>query len=477
MFDFSHCYCRLPSEISNRLDALYNDTIFDVVEQSIRKSPYEFLRLGQVVTFKRESRNPLEAPEEEFTYVDIGSVNTIKGQTEPEKMIGRDAKSSRMRRVIHKGDLLVSTTRPTRNAICVVPDELDSQICSTGFAVLEAKPEVLPKFLFYALRCNLSTLQFEKYCSGSGYPAINQETDLPKILVPKPDKKAQETIIARLRPLEIEAEQLERNARQARAEADNALLIELGFEQPDRANYFFKSGAEKQSVAFFQFASDLTDRLHFLYHHPKYTYLSELTKKYQTVTLKSICREPIHRGEQVKEDESGIYLLLKTVHLKSGYIDFDNAARISAETFDSNAKAQVQKGDILLTSTGYVSIGKVDIYDRDLPALVDGHISIIRLNDDYDPFFVAYFLRSHLGQLQIEKWWTGSSGQIELPQTDIAKFTIISCENLPRKKQTQIADRITTKLVNAQDLEKKAREKRDEAKRIFEQFILGHLKL
>lgn len=477
MFEFSHCYYRLPDDVLNRLDSLYNDTIFDVVEQSIKKSPYEFLPLGQAVTFKRESRNPQETPEEEFTYIDIGSVDTINGLPEPYKMIGKDAKSSRVRRVIHKGNLLVSTTRPTRNAICIVPEDLDNQICSTGFAVLEPNSGILPKFLFYALRCNLSTLQFEKYCSGSGYPAINQETDLPRILIPRPSEKEQEKVVARLKPLEIEAEQFEKKAQQARREANNALLVELGFEQLNDVSYFFKSGVEKQSFAFYQFTQDLTDRLHFFYGHPKYDYLSRLTKKYKTVSLATICREPIHRGEQVKESENGTHTLLKTVHLKNGYIDFENAARISEETFDSNSKAQVQKGDILLTCTGYVSMGKVDIYNRDLPALVDGHISIIRLNDDYDPFFVTYFLRSHFGQLQIEKWWTGSSGQIELPQTDINRFDVISCESLSRKKQEQTAERITAKLVNAQDLEKKARAKRDETRQIFEQFILGHTKL
>ena len=58
MFDFFHCYHRLPRDISNRLDVLYNDTIFDAVEELINKSPYEFTPLGEVATLKRESRNP-----------------------------------------------------------------------------------------------------------------------------------------------------------------------------------------------------------------------------------------------------------------------------------------------------------------------------------------------------------------------------------------------------------------------------------
>lgn len=475
MFDFFHYYYRLPKNIANRLDVLYNDTMFDTIEDSINKSPYKFAPLGEVSTLKRESRNPQKAPGAEFFYVDIGSINTVRGQAEPEKMKGIDAKSSRMRRVIRKNQVLVSTTRPTRNAICIVPEELDNQICSTGFAVLETKPDMLPTFLFHALRSNLSTLQFEKHCSGSGYPAINQETDLPKILVPKPGPKVQSRIVDRLASLGIEADQLELQANQTRKVANDSFITELGFEQPEEPHYFFKSGAERQSMTFYEFASELKDRLHLLFYHPKHIYLAELGKKYKTTILESACREPIHRGEQVTEDENGTRILLKTVNLKNDHIDFDNATAISIEAFEANPSAQVRNGDILLASTGYVSMGKVDIYERESPSLVDGHISIIRLNDDYDAHFVAYFLRSHFGQLQIDKWWTGSSGQIELPQADIAKFALISCQSIPRKQQAQIAERITLELSKARDLDVKAKAKRDESKQLFEQLVLGQV--
>jgi len=473
MFDFSHCYYLLPRDVPNRLDVLYNDTMFDAVEESIKRSPYEFARLDRVATLKRESRNPQETPNEGFFYLDIGSVRTANGQAEPERMRGADAKSSRMRRVIKKNQVLVSTTRPTRNAICIVPEELDDQICSTGFAVLEAKSDMLPRFLFHSLRSHLSTLQFERHCSGSGYPAINQESDLLRIRIPKPDPQVQSSIVSRLASLEIEANQLERQANQMREFASGIIIAELGFKQPEETHYFFRSGAENRSLAFYELATDLGDRLHFLFYHPKYTYLDGLDKRYKVTFLESACREPIHRGEQVKEDENGTQILLKTVNLKNDHIDFDNATAISTETFESKPSAQARNGDILLASTGYVSMGKVDIYDRAVPSLVDGHISIIRLNGDYDAHFVAYFLRSHFGQLQIDKWWTGSSGQIELPQANIAKFIIVSCQSLPRKQQSQIAERITRELSEARKLDAKAQAKRDESKQVFEQLVLG----
>jgi type I restriction enzyme S subunit len=472
MFDNSHCFYRLPEDVDDRLDVLFNDTLFDVLELSKKRASQNFIELDQVVNFKRESRNPEEYPDDEFVYVDIGSVNLTTGKTNPEIMLGKDATSSRVRRVIHKNEILVSTTRPTRNAICIVPDELDNQICSTGFAVLETKGEILSKFLFYSLRSDFCKMQFERYCSGSGYPAINQEKDLPKIVIPKVDEKIQKQILGKITSIEIEAEKLEKTANQIRNDANNSLLIDLKLGSiPRHFNYFFKTGMEEESTVFFQFASDVTDRMQFLFFHPKYAYLENLKEKYEVVTLDSIIQTEINRGEQVKESENGVHLLIKTAQLKNGFIDFETSSYVTEEVFNANPKAQVKKGDILIASTGYGSLGKVDVYDNDLPALVDGHISIIRVNSEYDPYFVTYYLRSNLGQLQVEKWWTGSSGQIELPSHNLDDFIIISKESLPLDKQNRIAKNITEKLFQAQELEKSSHAKRLEAQSIFDEFL------
>ena len=206
-----------------------------------------------------------------------------------------------------------------------MPDELDDQICSTGFAVLECKPDVLSKFLFYALRSDLATWQFERLCSGSGYPAINQETDLPQVRVPKPEEvEPQREILKALESIEATAHNLDEQAAKIREAADRILLAELGIEirPADTANYFFKTGAEKQTRWFPVFLDEVTDRLHYLFFHPRYQVLDMLSDRYRTVPIVKICREPIVRGEQPEYDEFGSVTVLKTVDLKNSYIDY-----------------------------------------------------------------------------------------------------------------------------------------------------------
>lgn len=181
-------YYTKPIEQLNRLDFDFNNPKYDILEEVISRSDTPFVELSEVVDFIQESRNPMKGSEDVFIYIDIGNINLKWGTLNPVMMLKKDATSSRMRRVMYKGTILVSTTRPTRNAIAIVPDELDNQICSTGLAVLRCKKDMNNRFLFYALRTRLTKYQFERYCSGSGYPEINQELDIKKIRIPKPDR-------------------------------------------------------------------------------------------------------------------------------------------------------------------------------------------------------------------------------------------------------------------------------------------------
>ena len=472
MFDFTHAYYQFTDDVQNRLDALYNDTVFIEINSFISRSKFGFVSINDLVEYCRESRDPRTEPDEEFDYVDIGSINTNEGTTEPTRMLGRDAISSRVRRKISAGNVLISTTRPTRRAITIVPSALDGQICSTGFAVVNPKEGVDGQFLFYALRTRISTLQFERLCSGSGYPAINQETDLPKLLLPFPDFVTQQQIVAHLQPLEAQAAQLERQAVELQEEANTYMLEALGLAVPENRNYFFKSGQEGASLSFINWPDQLADRLHYLYYHPRYAALDELCGRYKTVPLAEICTRPISRGEQPDYDETGEVLVLKTVDLKNRYIAYHSALRVSQEFYDDKPNAQVQKGDVILAATGFVSMGKVDVFNSDEQAIISGELLALRVKEKYSPEFVAYFLRSPLGQLQIEKYWTGSSGQIHMYPDDVADFILPSYESLPLDRQEVIAAEISQRIQKAIDCEEQARQKRDSASAMFERFIL-----
>lgn len=147
----------------------------------------EIRKCADIITDKR---NPTLEPDKEFIYIDISSVDVTTGIiTNPQELIGEEA-PSRARKVVRAGDIIISTCRPTRGAIAIIPDELDNQICSTGFSVIRAKEGVNNQYLHFILRSALVKEQFRKFSTGSSYPAI-LDSDVEKTIIPLPGEPEQ----------------------------------------------------------------------------------------------------------------------------------------------------------------------------------------------------------------------------------------------------------------------------------------------
>ena len=108
----------------------------------------------------------------EFRYIDIGSVDFHKGIMGYEVMKYKDS-PSRARRIVKKGDLIVSTVRTYLRAIVTIEDDEDT-IVSTGFAVL-TPINVNEKYLEYLTKTEYFISEVIKNSVGVSYPAINSK--------------------------------------------------------------------------------------------------------------------------------------------------------------------------------------------------------------------------------------------------------------------------------------------------------------
>lgn len=104
----------------------------------------------------------------------------------------------------------------------------------------------------------------------------------------------------------------------------------------------------------------------------------------------------------------------------------------------SGSPVTIQKGDVLLNGTGVGTIGRAAPYMHLEEALPDNHVTVLR-SDGVDPLFLALFLNSKLGQLQIERHIKGSSGQIELYPSDIADLVFWDA---PKNVQKAVKDAV-----------------------------------
>jgi type I restriction enzyme S subunit len=146
---------------------------------------------------RTETRNPSDTPDSEFIYIDISSVdNKLKRIIEPKTLYGKDA-PSRARQVVRTDDVIVSTTRPNLNAVAIIPQEFDNQICSTGFCVLRAKEGLLPDYLFAFVQCSWFIESLSELVKGALYPAVT-DRQVREQLIPLPSVQEQKRIATML---------------------------------------------------------------------------------------------------------------------------------------------------------------------------------------------------------------------------------------------------------------------------------------
>ena len=475
----SYYYFKFPNEIEDRLDFVHHHPELDDLKHLDKITCFKVYKFSDDV-----GREPIilyiasGSTPKGIKYVDSGVMFLGAGSIKEGRL--DLAEVTRIDPSYHNGvlsssqlkrnDVLI-TMAGTIGRVCIFDKDEEANI-NQAIAKVEINTNiVIGEYLSKYLNSKYGQKGFLKHRHDVSQPNINIE-EIQRIKIILPPKNVQEQIINKTKPIEDEATDFELKAEQNLYQADKILSDELGVDLPRKEiGYFFKKGKADVSDYYCGFSDKIQDRFHYLFNHPKLEILDELKNKYQTVLLKDICREPIKRGEQPQYSDFGV-MVIKTVDLKNRFIDYENTLRVSEDVYESKPQAHIQKNDVLVSSTGYVSVGKINVFDLDEPAFVDGHIAIIRLNQDYDPYFVTYFLRSPLGQIQFEKWFTGSSGQIEVQPEDLNKFLLPSKDTISKDKQKEIADKITEEYKRAWGHEQQAHLKWQEAKELFEKLIL-----
>lgn len=126
-----------------------------------------------------------------FRYIDISGVTTGRLVREPERMRFGDA-PSRARRVLRKGDTIVSTVRTYLKAVWYVDEDVNDLVASTGFAVLSPGEEVEPRYLWYVIQSSNFVNRVTANSVGIAYPAIAEMVlgRFPIVVPPLPEQSA-----------------------------------------------------------------------------------------------------------------------------------------------------------------------------------------------------------------------------------------------------------------------------------------------
>jgi type I restriction enzyme M protein len=161
------------------------------------KDSWQIKKLSELCSINAEAIDPKKIyGENEFTYVDISSVESGTGKINLSNKVKGVVAPSRARRAFNTGDILMSTVRPNLKAFGYVDFDAQNCVASTGFAVL-SPTNVNGKFLFYMLFDNYVENQLINDMGKGMYPSINK-SDLDNLRIPLPPSEVQAQIVSQI---------------------------------------------------------------------------------------------------------------------------------------------------------------------------------------------------------------------------------------------------------------------------------------
>ncbi|MBL9179336.1 MAG: restriction endonuclease subunit S [Verrucomicrobiaceae bacterium] len=315
------------------------------------KEGWEWKKLGEVLA-KTETTDPTRSPNAEFDYIDVSSVsNETLTIQETQRLKGKDA-PSRARRLVRTNDILFATIRPTLRRIAIVPEELDEQVCSTGYFVLRATPAVDARFVFYFLQTGDFMAAMEKLQKGASYPAVT-DGDVRSQPFPLPPLAEQRRIVGVL-------DEAFAGLARAKANAEQNL-------QNARALF-----ASHLQAVFSQRGNGWVER-----------------------TLGELCTA-VEYGSSSKSKKEGRLPVLRMGNIQDGRLDWGNLVYSDNEA--ENERYQLKHNDVLFNRTNSPElVGKTAIYKGERPAIFAGYlIRIHRKEDLLDADYLNYFLNSRI---------------------------------------------------------------------------------
>lgn len=165
-----------------RWDATYHAGLPADVRKSLADaSDRQHLTVADVAELSHDRCDPRRLGAAYFNYIEISDVDPSSNRVDAKRVSTSEA-PSRARRRVRAGDVLVSTVRPERKCVGVVPTHLDGAVCSTGFAVLRPTG-IHPVLLCRLIQTDFATAQIMRNNVGIAYPAIEEDC-LPKVVLP-----------------------------------------------------------------------------------------------------------------------------------------------------------------------------------------------------------------------------------------------------------------------------------------------------
>lgn len=207
---------------AERIDADYFQPRYEDIEKGIKN--YSNGHTNVRNEFEQNTSTFEIKPEKLYRYVEIGSVNVATGEIVAEEILGKDLPAN-AKRVLKRGDVIVSKVRTYRGAITTIQE--DGYVGSGAFCVLRENGRINKETLLVCLRSKLFLIWSLKPNTGTSYPTLDDD-DILDFPIPVLSEDKQSEIQQKF----IESFNLRKHAKNLLEYAKRA--VEIAIEQDEQ---------------------------------------------------------------------------------------------------------------------------------------------------------------------------------------------------------------------------------------------------
>lgn len=343
-----------------------------------------------------------------------------------------------LERALKENDVLFNRTNSFEfvGRTGIVKDQTDCTFASYLIRLVPDPARLLPEFLTAYLNTHFGIGQIKRRAMRSINQANVSGSEVKKILIPLPGIAAQQEIA----DLVNTACQKKSDSAGFYASAQQLLESELGldkltFQKP--VDYSARFSTVNWSSTF---SAGRVDAQCFA--PDALLYESWLQANTQCVSLGSLLKGTAKGRQQIENDV--------------GVTDYCSIKHIAGRELLGASKCCPQSDapmagvdDLLLAITG-ATIGKIGIVKRYAQLAFSGDLLCLRVAESIDPHYLLLTLDHKIGQVQFNRWITGSTNGHLAPK-DVARVLV---PRLSKEAEAQIAELVRTSLAKRQESER-----------------------
>ncbi len=416
-------------ELENRLDPFFYQPHFKELFEILRKSKYQTHKLSEIAVIFSGQRPKGGVRNIESGIPSLGGEHVLVSgeiKTEDLKYIPEEFHQKHLDKKVLPNDIILVKDGATTGKVGIIPEDYPFAECNINehvFAVRITSDNVLSKYLFSVLFSEIGQIQLSKNITGATVTGLTREA-VESLLIPVPNEKVQQKIVAILGKAYEEKKQKEAEILKILSSIDDFVLGELGIDIP-------RGGAERV----FQIWSDEVEgRIDALFYKPYFKTLQRAIESKNYSELGELVEFAKETWDQKSIfDDQFPYIEISNIDTSNGEIAKTDFVPVAEAP--SRAKMIVRDGDIIVSTTRPNRGAITPISKEQDGFIASTGFAILRdLKDSKvlkDYLFVA--LRTSLSLRQMEQRTTGGNYPA-ITTEDLRKIKIVVPEIKTQEK-------------------------------------------